>query len=71
MKRRVYNDSGDKLLRVEEAEPECGEDFCDLCGDCLSCEGDTECLSSSDGKHPWVIYEKSISSNREAMHGSD
>jgi hypothetical protein len=39
MRRHVYDPSG-TLLRVEEADPVCGEDFCDRCGDCLACYQD-------------------------------
>ena len=46
-------------------EPECGEDFCDFCGDCLYCYGDDECLSSPDGRHRWVIYVDSEEEARE------
>ena len=42
----------------EEAEPECGEDFCDSCGDCLHCYGGDPCLESSDGEHFWVAYDR-------------
>lgn len=54
MTRYVFNSLGDTLLRKEEGEPVCGEDFCDLCGDCLSCyTGDCR----TGGEHWWVVYE--------------
>lgn len=31
--------------------PVCGEDFCEMCGDCLFCFGDDPCLD--DGSHVW------------------
>lgn len=35
------------------AQPICGEDFCDQCGDCLSCYWEDSCPG---GDHRWVIY---------------
>jgi hypothetical protein len=61
MKKYVYLDLGGlktKFLGIEYAEPECGEDFCDSCGDCLSCNGGDECLGNEDGKHLWVEYRE-------------
>lgn len=61
MKRHVYQDLSDppytKLIRVEEAEPECGEDFCDSCGDCLHCYSGDDCYGNKYGEHLWVRYE--------------
>ena len=61
MKRFVHLDVSpyNELLRVEEAEPECGEDFCDRCGDCLHCYGGDPCYGiDAEGEHYWVVYEK-------------
>jgi len=58
MKRYVYDSSGTKLLREDEAEPECGEDFCDRCGDCLACYNCDPCLETEDEEHFWVHYEE-------------
>jgi len=60
MKRFVYDLTGTRLLRVEEAEPVCGHDFCEACGACLACEGGERCWSSreTDGEHFWVVYEE-------------
>jgi len=55
MRKHVFN-AKHELIRVEDAEPECGEDFCDLCGDCLACYGDY-CVHNNDGAHYWVEYE--------------
>lgn len=55
MKRHHY-DYDDVLVRTEDAMPICGEDFCDRCGDCLSCYGGDPCHSEHD-KHFWVVYE--------------
>lgn len=53
MRREVYDDKDClNLLRIEEATPVCGEDFCDSCGDCLHCEEANDFCS-----HRWVIYE--------------
>jgi len=57
MDRHVYAQDGVTVLRIERAEPECGHDFCDSCGDCLACYADDTCYSSEDGEHFWVIYE--------------
>lgn len=56
MTKNIYNEHGDVLLRKEEAEPECGKDFCDQCGDCLYCYGCDPCHSGSDDQHFWVKY---------------
>lgn len=41
-----------------EAEPECGRDFCDSCGDCLACYGGDPCFGSSlEGDHAWFVYK--------------
>jgi hypothetical protein len=37
---------------MKEPAPECGEDFCDTCGDCLSCFPG-ECFEGK--QHVWVI----------------
>ena len=60
MRRFVYDYKGEKLLKVEEAEPECGEDFCDTCGDCLRCYGGEACYVAADGEHWWVVYEEEV-----------
>ena len=45
-------------VRVEEAEPVCGEAYCDACGDCLACWPDDFCGETKDGKHVWIVYEE-------------
>lgn len=57
MKRYVYSEEGNKLLRIEEATPICG-DYCDTCGDCLHCYGGEPCYESQGGEHFWVTYEQ-------------
>lgn len=70
MKKHYYDWTGTKLLRIEEAEPVCGEDFCDRCGDCLECYGGDPCYESEDGEHYWVEYldEKGEPVNLTAAH---
>jgi hypothetical protein len=57
---QIHDERTGEFLRFEERTPECGESFCDRCGDCLHCYRDgcyengcwtpgVECL--------WVIYE--------------
>lgn len=41
-------------IRVE-ADPRCGEDFCDRCGDCLHCYVEDAC-GGDGGDHIWVVY---------------
>lgn len=48
-----------KFIKSVDAEPECGKDFCDSCGDCLHCYGGDECLENANGKHFWVEYIES------------
>lgn len=58
MKLSVFDNSGVKLLREEDAVPVCGEDFCDRCGDCLACYGSDGCCENNEwGDHCWVKYE--------------
>ena len=45
------------MLHEEEAEPVCGTDFCDKCGDCLHCYGGDECFRGKTDQHSWVKYE--------------
>ncbi|MBM3187671.1 MAG: hypothetical protein FJZ90_03005 [Chloroflexi bacterium] len=60
MRRLVYDRTGTRLIREEEAEPECGHDFCDRCGDCLACYAEDECWHSGEpgGEHMWVVTEE-------------
>lgn len=46
------------------ADPTCGEDFCDRCGDCLHCHGDDWCFESADHRHNWVVYADGVSEFR-------
>jgi len=45
-------------LRVVDAEPDCGVDFCDACGDCLHCYGGDPCYKGGGeyGEHLWIKY---------------
>ena len=40
------------------AEPRCGEDFCDECGDCLHCFGGDKCAYTKDGFHVWIMEDQ-------------
>jgi hypothetical protein len=53
----IYDEAARKVLGWINAEPQCGEDFCDACGDCLACFGDGFCPDW--GSHQWVKYVKS------------
>lgn len=56
MKKRIYDNwNSPKLLKIVDANPVCGVDFCDECGDCLACYADNPCYPSG-GKHTWVTY---------------
>lgn len=56
MKKRVLERKphGVKFLRWEEAEPVCGKDFCDTCGECLHCYVSDPCKEGRE--HSWVEY---------------
>jgi hypothetical protein len=55
MKRYTYESDGIMILEEEDANPVCGVDFCDNCGDCLACYGNEPCVY---GEHHWVKYEE-------------
>lgn len=54
----IYEDANGNEIRREvvEADPVCGEDFCDACGDCLVCY-ETDCCVD-DGGHVWIEYQE-------------
>ena len=54
MLKHIFTKVGE-LVRKESAEPICGTDFCDTCGDCLHCFYDAHCYP--EGDHYWVAYE--------------
>jgi hypothetical protein len=49
----IYTTKG-RFLRYEMAEPECGKDFCENCGDCLVCYWD-EGLCYDGSPHSWRV----------------
>jgi hypothetical protein len=49
-----------RFLKKVDAEPECGEDFCDSCGDCLHCYSGDPCHRNDSGKHFWVEYQEEL-----------
>ena len=53
----VYDATGITTVRRVRAVPECGEDFCEDCGDCLYCNGDDPCHAPSDRRHRWVVCD--------------
>ncbi len=55
MQKYIYS-SDAKLVQSVKDVPECGRDYCDSCGDCLHCYGETECSATSNKKHFWVEY---------------
>ena len=58
MQRLMYDKTGTRLIRTEEAEPKCGKDYCEDCGDCLACNAGYTCyLNDDDGEHRWIVYE--------------
>lgn len=69
MKKYIYSEQdSNKLLRIEEAVPECG-DYCDRCGECLACFGGDECWNGSEfvGEHFWVEYEDEQEKNHAEL----
>lgn len=57
MRVEITDDRTNLTIRVEQAEPECGQDFCDKCGDCLACYGYGPCRDGhEDTGHRWVKY---------------
>lgn len=65
MQREVYNEKTDARLRTDTATPECGQDFCDRCGDCLHCYGSDPCVNGHEN-HRWVYYEQ-LTSNAKTI----
>lgn len=55
MIKNIYDESGKHFIREVDAEPVCGKDFCDACGDCLSCYDGDSCFEGK-GDHFWVQY---------------
>lgn len=52
----IYDINTGVFLRLEQGEPVCGKDFCDSCGDCLSCYWEDPCYGNDSGEHFWVEY---------------
>ena len=74
MKCEVFDEAGDALLYTAEADPQCGHDFCDRCGDCLHCYQGDGCYRgfewSPDAPHRWVIYGEDEAMARGVGRGS-
>lgn len=45
------DDTREAVNTSAEKSPVCGEDFCDLCGDCLHCYGSDPCHGNDGGEH--------------------
>lgn len=52
----VTNLPGNSPTVQVEATPVCGEDFCDSCGDCLTCHVEDQCGAAENRQHCWVVY---------------
>lgn len=58
--RRTFKRNGTYI--DEEADPVCGENFCEQCGDCLVCFSEDSCVCNDpedggNGGHSWIEYE--------------
>lgn len=63
---RILGD-GSAPTEVLDLTPQHGVDFCDTCGDCLSCFAEDGC-GDVDGKpHSWVVYPEDAAEFRERM----
>jgi hypothetical protein len=62
---------GNRPTRQVEAQPECGVDFCDSCGDCLVCNIEDPCHESESGEHFWVVYADRKPERAEAVLNAD
>ena len=56
MKKHIF-DENNKHIETLDADPVCGEDFCDKCGDCLACDGGDPCYIGNTDDHFWAEYE--------------
>ncbi len=55
---QVFDYTGTKRLYNVDLIPNCGDDFCDTCGDCLVCYVEDACNGVDGEEHFWVIYEE-------------
>lgn len=49
--------------RWDAGQPECGEDFCDACGECLGCSSEGPCYGFEDDeavRHIWVNSDEEV-----------
>jgi hypothetical protein len=42
-------------------------DFCDTCGDCLSCFGEDDCGDVDGRAHSWVVYPEDAAEFKARM----
>ena len=66
MLKEICDWTGRILIREENAEPVCGKDFCDDCGDCLACYIEDPCYDGS--VHRWVEYDKNWGPEKAAIN---
>lgn len=62
LKRHLADKAG-KIVASDAANPVCGEDYCDDCGDCLACSNEP-CRASKSGQHRWIVYSDDLSPNQ-------
>jgi hypothetical protein len=56
----------------DPCKPQCGEDFCEACGDCISCYGGDPCHRNDDGEHQWINpHVERVSAVRKAEEATD
>lgn len=60
MQCEIWNTKPDEFMGYANLEPIHGEDFCEYCGDCLSCYGSDACFdyatNMTAGNHRFVRY---------------
>lgn len=56
----MLNERCEAVAVVAKAEPICGRDMCDTCGDCLHCYGDEPCAVAKSGHHAWYVYASDV-----------
>lgn len=62
----ICDHRGNAIGSKDNVEPVCGEDFCDACGDCLSCYGGEDgCCGEEAKAHIWIVY---LSEDEDSKH---
>jgi hypothetical protein len=52
--------TGDVPAETVDLSPQCGQDFCDSCGDCLDCFREDGCAGVEGRQHAWVVYPDQV-----------